>query len=673
MSENLCDTYSNVEEVRQLIDIKIEHLKQLLDERRVQLNHELDKVEQEATSCDETNRSLIQELKDHEKITVSLFGKSDISSHLKSIKLKISSLERERERKRVYFNWSASTIADNMRSLGNVAFKSKQIYTIDNLFKQEVVIQTKLATQEKEITLPQESPIEEINNEKYMRVVSPSKAPSNGNKPSSVSKKPTLHLRTNTDQINKPPSHYENLRDAFRGRELHKAFSEQAIDRDESSEITYETFEENTVATPEKAPVTPVSSKSFDGDLCESEQSELSEITYELMEEYTSIKPARRSTSIPMNLNYNSPTKKTNRNKSKLKDKKVGEELMYETNEFSVSTNEYIKSPQKADQEYEIIDESTLVDPVELTDKPLLKVMSNVTGEKKGKSLTVGRKSNKWVYDLPIISVCNQGAGISQLNKPKGVCLSDTGKIFVAEKGNNRVQVFSNDGDYLYMFGEKSGQNKMVEPNGIWASIQFVYVTLPNQNTIQMYTIQGGFLKQKSKEGKEEGKLKLPCGISGDTIRERIYVCDTGNNRIQIFDHNLHFIQVMRTTVLLDKPLDIKVINCGNLVIVLDRSPKCIHMFKGCGELIKEIIEVHSIPKLVNPLYLMTHNEDILLSDYSSNCVHVFSNKGELIWSIGEAGRGKPFDEPRGLACDKNGRLVTVCNRKEDQLQIFEI
>ena len=612
--DNLCDTYSNVKEVRQLIDIKIDYLKQLLDERRIQLNHELDEIEQEVVSSDEKSRMLIQKLIDYENITISLFGEIDSSSHVSSIKSKISSLEQELDRQKVYFKWRGGNIAVNMESLGSVGFESNDIYeNVDKLFKEE----TKLPKLEEKTTLTEECSkaisIEEIHKEKYMRVVSSPKPPPIANKPRVPNK-----LKMHNSRINKPTHHYEDLSDLLKYREKSIACSEQATNRDE--ELTYESFEPNTGSKPDKTLGRASTSDYSDGG--KMSKGELQEPTYETMKEYIEMEPCKP----PPNF-----------------------------------------YPQ---QDYEIIDESILIDPIQLYEAPVVKAPNHAVIKTRSKSLTIGREQKKWVYDLPIISACNQGTGMGELNRPKGVCISDTGKIFVAEKGNNRVQVFSKDGNHLYMFGQR---NKMVEPNNIWTSSQFVYVTLPNLNTIQMYTVQGGFLKQRAKEGKEEGRLKLPCGISGDTLRERLYVCDTGNNRIQIFDYNLHFIQVMRTTVPLDKPLDIQITNNRNLIIVLDRSPRCIHMFKGSGELIKEIIDTHTFPKLVNPLYLTTQNESILLSDYSSNCVHVFSDKGELIWRIGESGKGKPFDEPRGLACDKDGRLVTVCNRKKDQLQIFEI
>ena len=325
----------------------------------------------------------------------------------------------------------------------------------------------------------------------------------------------------------------------------------------------------------------------------------------------------------------------------------------------------------EASLNYQVISELTLVD--EVHDKIDYRTQAELE-LKKSKSKTIVKEKKKWVHDLPIIEWGNQGKGIRQLSKPKGVCVSEKDQIFVAEKGNNRVQVFSLNGHHLYMFGDKYGNNAMIEPYGIWVTTHFVYVTLTSLHTVHMYTLQGGFMKKKSKEGKEEGKFKTPHGINGDDLRGKLYICDTGNNRIQVFDLNLHFIKVMKTATQLYRPLDIKIINLGNLVIVLDRSPICIHVFKPSGESIKDIIEVQSLPKVINPLYLAVDTQgNILLSDYSSNCIHIFTDRGEYNWCLGEARGEKTFVEPRGIAFDTQGRLVTVCNKKIAQLQIFEV
>ena len=391
-------------------------------------------------------------------------------------------------------------------------------------------------------------------------------------------------------------------------------------------------------------------------------------------EDYSELEESCSQPSVNVNSHTNRPTPNNTRSRSQTQTATsavLHGRRTTKTQSGTMIPNHRSNSMKEVDieQSYQVIDKITLLVVDEKHYKPV-----NKFGYRKLHFIPSDKATKAW--DLPVIKWGNQGKGKRQLNKPQGVCVSEEGQIFVAEKGNNRVQVFTPDGHHSYMFGEKSGNNAMIEPNGIWVTNHFVFVTLTSLHTIQMYTLQGGFIREKSKEGKEKGKFKSPIGITGDNLRGKLYICDTGNNRIQIFDMNLHFIRVMKTVTQLYRPLDIKVTKMGNVVIVLDRSPKCIHIFKSSGESIRDIIEVQSFSMLINsdPLYLAVDTQcNILLSDHSGNCIHVFTEKGEFIWCLGEAGIGKTFIEPCGIAFDTQGRLVTVCNKKEDQLQIFEV
>ena len=309
---------------------------------------------------------------------------------------------------------------------------------------------------------------------------------------------------------------------------------------------------------------------------------------------------------------------------------------------------------QQSDPIYEIIDEKSL------------KKIAGIQSEKNR------RKKISPVYDLPVIAKCPQGKRLGQLDKPKGVAVCPKGRIFVAEKGNNRVQVFDSEANFITSFGEKSGSNKMISPYGIFIREDTVYVTLTGQHCIQMYTCQGVFVREKGRQGKEEGRLKSPTGIDGDKVRGKVLVCDTGNNRIQLFDKDLKFIKVIRTTIL-DRPLDVKVAKLGDF-IVLDRSQTFLHLFNSFGELLSEIIDNRICLKIINPLFFtLSPQGDVILSDFSNHCVYVFASDRSISWTLGEEGKGRPLEEPRGLVCDERGRLITVSNKKMDCLQIFEL
>jgi len=62
------------------------------------------------------------------------------------------------------------------------------------------------------------------------------------------------------------------------------------------------------------------------------------------------------------------------------------------------------------------------------------------------------------------------GSGVGQLNAPYGVAVKPSGNVLVAEKGNNRVQQFSPEGEWLASFGSVgAGAGQLSGPRGIAA------------------------------------------------------------------------------------------------------------------------------------------------------------------------------------------------------------
>ena len=68
----------------------------------------------------------------------------------------------------------------------------------------------------------------------------------------------------------------------------------------------------------------------------------------------------------------------------------------------------------------------------------------------------------------PLVSVCEKGKGIEQLNYPYGVTVDNkTGNIYIADCYNNCVKVFDSTGKCLFKFGDNKGEGKMYYPRGV--------------------------------------------------------------------------------------------------------------------------------------------------------------------------------------------------------------
>ena len=71
--------------------------------------------------------------------------------------------------------------------------------------------------------------------------------------------------------------------------------------------------------------------------------------------------------------------------------------------------------------------------------------------------------------------------------------------VYIADTNNHRVQVFSCNGDYLFMFCKK-----MNEPIGICISQNTVFVTQYDSHCINMYELGGKLIKSVGSKGNGE-------------------------------------------------------------------------------------------------------------------------------------------------------------------------
>ena len=67
----------------------------------------------------------------------------------------------------------------------------------------------------------------------------------------------------------------------------------------------------------------------------------------------------------------------------------------------------------------------------------------------------------------------------------------------------------------------------VAEANGL------LYVS-ENANRISVFTFEGLFVMSFGQEGEKSGQFKHPYGVAVDS-HGVVYVCDTDNNRVQVF------------------------------------------------------------------------------------------------------------------------------------------
>ena len=253
-----------------------------------------------------------------------------------------------------------------------------------------------------------------------------------------------------------------------------------------------------------------------------------------------------------------------------------------------------------------------------------------------------------------------------ELNSPS--CMSihyKSGNIYIADENNHRVQVFSYNGDYLFMFSEK-----MNDPRGVCVFQNTVFVTQYRGHCVNMYELEGKLIKSVGSNGNGKAQFFFPCGIDVSDRNHNIYVCDYSNNRVQILTEELKY-HSMLGIGLFTYPRDIKVTR--DRVLVLDESDPCMFIFNSEHLLINRIITRGSGKQTNNPYsFDIDRDYNIMMSDISNDCVYVFNKEGEQIHKFGKRGQGiGEFSSPYGIVLDNTGRIIVVCQKDTNCLQFF--
>ncbi len=136
-------------------------------------------------------------------------------------------------------------------------------------------------------------------------------------------------------------------------------------------------------------------------------------------------------------------------------------------------------------------------------------------------------------------------APIGTFNQPFALALSPDGRyIYVADTWNHRIQKFSSDGTPIKMWGKPVYDPTNTDPNGLWGprgiaidALGRVFVADTGNKRVIIYDADGNFIAQVGTEGMSPGQFEEPVGLAFDA-NNYLYVADTWNQRIQVFAPN---------------------------------------------------------------------------------------------------------------------------------------
>lgn len=135
------------------------------------------------------------------------------------------------------------------------------------------------------------------------------------------------------------------------------------------------------------------------------------------------------------------------------------------------------------------------------------------------------------------------GSGTGDFNKPSDVAVDKRGNLYVADTGNDRIQKFDPTGKFLQEWGRFARRRgtELNNPVSVAYSDEgfgYIYVLNSPECRVQKFDIDGNLVHTWPMHRKGEGALCGPSRIRIEPRRYTVYIADTENDRVILFDRD---------------------------------------------------------------------------------------------------------------------------------------
>lgn len=150
-----------------------------------------------------------------------------------------------------------------------------------------------------------------------------------------------------------------------------------------------------------------------------------------------------------------------------------------------------------------------------------------------------GRNYYLEVENKMLFEFGREGENDGQLCRPWGVCCSREGYILVANRSNNRIEVYNKNGQFRHNFGTSGKLNGQFDrpASVVCDRMNRAIIADKDNHRIQLFTVEGSFLMAFGEKGQKNGQFNYPWDVACNS-KDQILVSDTRNHRIQLFTPN---------------------------------------------------------------------------------------------------------------------------------------
>jgi sugar lactone lactonase YvrE len=296
----------------------------------------------------------------------------------------------------------------------------------------------------------------------------------------------------------------------------------------------------------------------------------------------------------------------------------------------------------------------------------------------------------------------NRGSANNQFNDPISIAFDSAGNIYISDTGlwgddygNHRVQVFDSTGNYLTTIGQTgvcgTANNQFCGPRHIAVYGNRLYVADAGNHRVQIFDITNPAahsyvttLGTTGVFGSDNSHFDHPEGVGVDA--SYIYVADSNNNRVQIFNRTTYaYVATLGTGFgqgnnQFNHPTDVVVDSTGN-IYVADNWNRRVQQYNS-NRVYQRTYGTTGVSYVTDGYHYYYPRGVAVAQDGS---IYIVEERGHRLvklnaagvpqWTIGEPGQAgsdnSHFFGPQDVAVDSAGRVYTVESWNNHRVQIF--
>ena len=245
------------------------------------------------------------------------------------------------------------------------------------------------------------------------------------------------------------------------------------------------------------------------------------------------------------------------------------------------------------------------------------------------------------------------------LKEPRGAAVDDKGRLFVADFGNSRLAIFDASGGSLGGWGGRgNGPHGFNQLCGVAIRGDRVYVADTWNGRVEAFTLAGD---RKAEAG--TGDLYGPRGVALSPDG-RVWVCDTGNSRVVVYDADLKQLGVFGRKgagkAELDQPVGIAR-GSSDRMFVADSANRRIQVLDLDGAFTGSW-PVPGWTSACEPQLAADGDGLLYVADPTGDAVLVYDTTGRIDRRIETDAGGKRLARPGGIAIAQKARILYVVN-----------